>query len=164
MHAIFSQLSAIRRQNHVLQSELSLTRNSLLSKLKIVSTNMNRIALIPAQVATTLNNLNHFNLTDPHSLSPQSSLNPVTTGDTIHPINRSVRIKEPSAKLARNLKSLYVLWHEYEFGIGERRPAKSFSRKERGSCRHLYSKRNLFWSLVVEMIRRGHTANGTIVM
>ena len=162
MQAIFSQLSAIRRQNDVLQSELSLTRNSLLSKLKIVSTNMNRIALIPAQVATTLNNLNHFNLTDPHSLSPQSSLNPITTGATIHPINRSVRIKEPSAKLARNLKSLYVLWHEYEFGIGERRPAKSFSRKERGSCRHLYSKRNLFWSLVVEMIRRGHTANGAI--
>ena len=121
---------------------------------------MNRIALIPAQVATTLNKINNSNLTNP-PLSP--TLSPTFQTGAHNSILPSAReIREPKATLAKNLKSLYILWHEYEFGVGERRPAKTFSRKERGSCRHVYSKRNLFWSLVVEMIRRGHTANSAI--
>ena len=149
MQAVFSQLSALRMQNDVLQNDLTFTRHNILTKLKIISTNIHRISLIPAQVATTLNNINNNSNLSNTPLSPPLSPN-LNTGahDTIHP---TPVIREPKAKLAKNLKSLYILWHEFEFGVGDRRAAKTFSRKERGSCRHLYSKRNIFWSLVVEM-------------
>ena len=162
MQAVFSQLSAIRRQNDVLQNELTFTRNNLLTKLKIIATNINHISLIPAQVATTIQNINNNNnINSNPPLSPTLSPN-LNTGTHNSLLSTPPPIREPKAKLAKNLKSLYILWHEYEFGIGDRRPAKSFSRKERGMCRHLYSKRNIFWSLVVEMVRRGNTANSAI--
>ena len=62
----------------------------------------------------------------------------------------------------RNPKSLYILWNEYEFGIGGRRPAKTLSKEERGEDRYKFYKRNIFWSLVVEMVKRGRSANEAI--
>ena len=62
----------------------------------------------------------------------------------------------------RNPKSLYILWNEYEFGIGGRQHAKTISKEERGEDRYKFYKRNIFWSLVVEMVKRGRSANEAI--
>ncbi len=48
-----------------------------------------------------------------------------------------------------------MLWNEYKFVFGGERPAKTFTKEERGANRFNYYKRNIFWSLVVEMVKRG---------
>ena len=60
------------------------------------------------------------------------------------------------ATLTSNLRTLHAIWTEYEFGIAGNRPAKLFSRKERGACRHMYAKRKLVWDKVILLIRAGH--------
>ena len=57
---------------------------------------------------------------------------------------------------------LHVLWHKWEFGIGGRRPAKSFSKKDRGGVRYKFSLRKVFWDMVCKMIRVGYTSNTAI--
>ena len=39
---------------------------------------------------------------------------------------------------------------------------KTFSKEDRGMDRYNYYKRNIFWSLVVEMVQRGGSANEVI--
>ena len=153
LQAVFSQLACIRKQNEVLQTELGLTRSSMLNRMKIMTDTLNRIASMPHQMRSNIN----LNVTDYNPSNPSSPpLHPMFTSTG----NRQVRITK--ATLSRNPKTLYILWHEYDFEVGERRPAKSFSRKDRGDNRHVYSKRNVLWSLVVQMVGRGHSANGAI--
>ena len=59
-------------------------------------------------------------------------------------------------------RSLYILWQEFEFGIGGRKHAKVFTRSERGASRFSFCRRNVFWELVKTMVNRGHTANAAI--
>ena len=165
LQAVFGHLTAMKRQNSQLQTELALTKSTLLHKLKIISANINRIALIPAQISTSLNTLTNIVTNSPQHTPNTNPLSPShfsinNTGETRE--QEGVAIRTEKAKLSKNPKSLYILWHEYEFGIGGRRAAKTFSRCERGKCRHTYSKRNIFWNLVCEMTRRGHTANNAI--
>ena len=66
------------------------------------------------------------------------------------------------AELSKNPRSLYTLWHEYEFGIGSRKPAKDFDARDRGANRYNYLKRKVFWDLVSLIVRRGRQANEAI--
>ena len=59
-------------------------------------------------------------------------------------------------------RTLYVLWNEYEVGIGGRKAAKLFNSAERGRVKHKYSLRKVFWDQVIKMIRRGYTAHTAI--
>lgn len=53
--------------------------------------------------------------------------------------------------------SLYVLWQEYQVGIAGRKPAKNFSRRERGAVKHQYARRKVVWDQISELIRAGET-------
>ena len=98
--------------------------------MKLMSDSLNRIAKIPAQKSNITNN---FSSTS-HDSSPP-----------LHPYFCSTETpKTHTPTLSKNPKTLHVFWHEYEFEIGGRRAAKSFSRKEHGENRHVYSKRNIF--------------------
>lgn len=66
------------------------------------------------------------------------------------------------SSLCRNPKSLYVLWQEWEFGVGGRKAAKLFSSRERGRVKYQYSLRKHFWDLCLDMIRRGYTSDTAI--
>ena len=66
--------------------------------------------------------------------------------------------EETPANLAPGLKTLHDLWMEYEFGIGNRKPAKDFTPQERGRVKHLYCRRKLVWDKVSEMVRSGWDA------
>ena len=70
--------------------------------------------------------------------------------------------ERPPVSLSKNPRSLYTLWHEYEFGIAGRMPPKFFSSRDRGANRYTYSKRKTFWDLVVKMVNRGRSANEAI--
>ena len=66
--------------------------------------------------------------------------------------------EENPATLATGLKTLHDLWLEYEFGIGNRKPAKDFTPQERGRVKCLYCRRKLVWDKVSEMVRSGWDA------
>ena len=59
--------------------------------------------------------------------------------------------------LSKNPKDMYALWEEYEFGVEGRKPARSFSIRERGRNRYSYSRRKVVWKKVEALIRNGHT-------
>ena len=65
-------------------------------------------------------------------------------------------------KLYKNPRTLFDLWQEYEFGISGTKPAKEFTRAERGENKSLYCRRNVFWQLMVQMIHAGHTSDSAI--
>lgn len=64
-----------------------------------------------------------------------------------------------AALLSKCPKSLHALWNEYEFGLANHKAAKDFSPSERGRVKHVYSRRNVFWQKVSEMIRSGWSAH-----
>ena len=51
---------------------------------------------------------------------------------------------------------------EYEFGVGGRKAAKTFSARERGRVKFKYCLRNHFWSLMKRMILRGYSHTSAI--
>ena len=57
---------------------------------------------------------------------------------------------------------MYVLWQEYEFGVGGKKAAKLFNARERGKNKFAFSLRKPFWDLVVCMIFHGYNHNTAI--
>lgn len=51
-------------------------------------------------------------------------------------------------------KDLNILWREYQFGLGGRKPAKQFTSAERGLVSSIYSKRHKVWKLIEELIHK----------
>jgi regulator of replication initiation timing len=49
------------------------------------------------------------------------------------------------ATLSPNPKNLFILWQEYEIGLGGRKAAKLFTREERGRVKHKYSRQKVVW-------------------
>ena len=68
----------------------------------------------------------------------------------------------PNAQLSRSPKSLYLLWDEYERGLGGNKAAKDFTERERGAVKYNYYRRKILWEVVERLIRRGHTSRGAI--
>ena len=122
-------------------------KNHLSKMLKFISDTMNQFAVIPA----TLSKHHFLNLTKTNYSNHSS---PSYSTDVVGEQNR--------AKLVCNPKSLCILWNEYDFRIRGHIPVKSFSKEERGIDRYNYYKRNIFWSLVVEMVKKGRPANEAI--
>ena len=150
LQAVLSQLSVLQKQNEVLSEELSALKTHLSKKLKYMADILNRIAAIPAQI-TRVHNLTTTNTNNPFS---HSNIDHTGTGDESG--------VEGRAALCCNPKSLYILWNKYEFRLSGRRPAKTFSRNERGVDRYTFYRRNIFWGLIVEMMKRGRLANKAI--
>jgi len=68
----------------------------------------------------------------------------------------------PPATLVPSPKNISVLWQEFMFGIAGRKPARTFSARERGKCKCTYNRRKLAWAKIAELIRSGHTAQSAI--
>eukprot|EP00957_Ditylum_brightwellii_P143522 10933983-Ditylum_brightwellii.AAC.1 len=66
--------------------------------------------------------------------------------------------------LSPNLSNLFILWQEYEHGIGGRKAACHFTQEERGhkKVKYTYCNRKKVWDLVDKMIRSGYTADSAI--
>ena len=67
--------------------------------------------------------------------------------------------EQRTASLSSCPKSIHTLWQEYEFGIGNRKPAKDFTGSERGRHKYSYHRRKVVWDQVAEMVRSGWDAN-----
>jgi hypothetical protein len=57
---------------------------------------------------------------------------------------------------------LYILWKEYEFGIGGRKSAKDFSYRERGASRAIFCRRKVLWDVVLRLIPHCYTNESAI--
>ena len=78
--------------------------------------------------------------------------------------NVDVMVVEPKnhSSLSKTPKTLFVLWQEFEVGIGGRKPARLFTRVERGRVKCLYCRRKVLWEAVARLVRAGFTAHVAI--
>ena len=164
MQAVFAQLMMIRKQNEELTSEIQALRTTFSKKLTYLRSTVNRLTMVPARVPR-VNHSTNFTATDVTnnpSLPSQSLVEP--TGDPDDDDGGALELARNAkpATLSKNPRSLHTLWHEYEFGIAGKKPAKFFNSSDRGANRHTYSKRKIFWDLVVKMVNRGRSANDSI--
>ena len=65
-------------------------------------------------------------------------------------------------KLAPNIRDLMVLWHEWEYGIGGRKPAKDWTAQERGGggckkVKQMYHRRKNIWRIQLLLINKGRS-------
>jgi len=66
---------------------------------------------------------------------------------------------EPNhATFCPNPRSLHILWHEPEFGVGGRKPAREFTAEERGGVKCTHHGPKVVWDQMSLMIRVGCTA------
>ena len=56
-------------------------------------------------------------------------------------------------------RSLYILWDEYQNGMGGRKAAQLFTKEERGSCKFKYCRRKIVWDLISLHVNAGITAH-----
>jgi len=59
-------------------------------------------------------------------------------------------------------QTLEILWTEYKFGVGCKKPAKLFTARERGKVKFSYSLWKPFWTLVERMIHFGYSHTNAI--
>jgi hypothetical protein len=90
-----------------------------------------------------------------------SSIKRIALQPVVRPRNEEAR-ERARALLVKCPRDLFVLWQEYEHGIDGSKPARLFTSKERGQCKYTFSLRMNFWSIVEEMIRRGHTSDSAL--
>lgn len=67
-----------------------------------------------------------------------------------------------SANLMNCPKDLYILWAEYEVGVGGNKPARQFTAAERGKVKFKYSRRKNVWDVIDIMISAGNTSDVAI--
>jgi hypothetical protein len=63
-----------------------------------------------------------------------------------------------NASLSPTPRSLYILWDEWEIGIGGRKAAKLFTPQERGIVKHKFHRRKVVWDVLRRLVNAGHTA------
>ena len=65
--------------------------------------------------------------------------------------------------LSKSSKDLFILWKEYEFGLGGRKPARLFTVVEKGMMSSVYSKRNKVWTLIQRLINKRHEDSKVVI-
>ena len=65
-------------------------------------------------------------------------------------------------RLSKCPRDLWVLWKEWEQGLGGGNPAKAFTHAERGANKFSFSRRKVFWDTVEELVKRGNTSDVSI--
>ena len=61
--------------------------------------------------------------------------------------------------LSKGPKTIHDLWQEFQHGIGGNLPAKQFNYRERGKCKGHYSRRNLVWTVIKDLVVAGIDAD-----
>ena len=83
----------------------------------------------------------------------------IPAGDAAEDVATDRGPPRPTAKLSDSPKSIHDLWHEYQHGIGGNIPARQFRSRERGRCKNTYSRRNLVWKVVEDLVLAGLDAD-----
>ncbi len=65
-------------------------------------------------------------------------------------------------RLLKLLRGLWLLWKEWEQGLGRGKPAKAYTSAKGGAKKVSFLHQKVFWDTVKSMIRRGQTADVVI--
>ena len=143
-------LLAVRNEVTEIRKDAEVDRTRLTRQHQTVLSNIQRIAIRPAVAIRRGNNNN----------------NGGNSNNTNPPANIGAPGNNPDEVVAASLsptpRSLYVLWHEWLFGIGGRKAARLFTAQERGREKFKYCRRKVVWDLVGEMVRSGLESNVAI--
>ena len=66
------------------------------------------------------------------------------------------------ANLCKCPKNLYVLWAEFELGVGGNKPARLFTASERGKIKFKYCRRKIVWDVIDDLVKRGLSSDVAI--
>lgn len=71
-------------------------------------------------------------------------------------------VEDGTAELSPHPHTLMDLWHEWKFGLGNRKPAEHFTARERGGNgdkrkKQKYYRRNKVWQIMDRLVREGST-------
>jgi hypothetical protein len=127
--ALHFQNAGLHREIQELRTQQSLHDQRIEGNFTRLNRNIRRIAVQPAQQVRAMNVENENNDGDNYV----STLSPTP-------------------------RTLYILWQEYEFGIGGRRPARLFTPAERGKVKYSYYRRKVVWDVIASLVRAGDTA------
>jgi hypothetical protein len=133
--ALRSQNTMLRRTVDELQTDLVQFAHRTDQNFIRMNRNINRIAIQPARRVGAGRNQNAENAAEGEQYV--SNLSPTP-------------------------RTLHVLWQEYEFGIGGRKPARLFTPAERGKVKFKYSRRKVVWDVIAARVRAGETAQVAI--
>lgn len=152
-------MKSLQREVADLKHELKIFKHTTINLLQQVNTSVLRLSLVPVPESRTRG------ATEDLAREEEVVANVGGSGGGGAPVLvEPVQTGVPSvfSTLSKCPKTLYVLWREWEFGIGGRKPAKSFNRTERGRVKHKYSLRKVFWDMVCKLVRDGYSSNTAI--
>ncbi len=137
-------------QNHLLQQCVEDMKNEMVSILAehrqymvTMNSNLRRIAIQPVSRCVL------------PSSSPTRAGTATATSNTT---TATTTAAAGAAKLSKRPMSLYLLWDEYEKGLGDNKAAKDFTEHERGADKYNYYRRKVVWDTVERLMRRGLTS------
>jgi hypothetical protein len=131
--AIEARLDSLERKIHDYINEDRQHKAQMIRRLQTLERNASQIALQPVQHVRREENGNDDDQVGSESAPFVATLSP-------HP------------------KDLFQLWHEYEFGIGGRKPAKQFTVSERARVKFKYCRRKIVWDVIDRLVRSGYTS------
>ena len=74
----------------------------------------------------------------------------------------AARSESGVAELTKCPNDLYVLWNEWEVGVGPNKPAKEFTAAERGRVKSKYCRRLKFWKCMEQLICAGASSESAV--
>ena len=90
-------------------------------------------------------------------------IQPVTRAAITNEDSANDRMRQRRVAIMKRPKDLCFLLHEHKFGQSDRmKSAKIFTPSERGKSKVAYSRRKVFWDLMVNMIASGYISDTVI--
>jgi len=153
-HAICSQNATLQRELEALKVQLECFVNCHERQQTVMNNNLHRLMI---QLARVVRNETAAAVV-PQPVIPQVAVASVAAVNVA--VNTNNANLSPAASLSPLPRTLHALWHEFEFGIGGRKPAHDFTASERGGKnKHSYYHRRVVWDAVDALVHGGWSAN-----
>jgi len=138
--AIYSKIDGVTRRQAQAEAQTQLYHSRTDRKLENMDKNLRRIARQPVQRVLHVDTAGGGGVVEQEQAQEGASI----------------------ASLSPRPRDLHLLWLEYEFGLGGRKPARQFTAMERGKVKFKYSRRKVVWDTIDRLIRCGYTAQVAI--
>ena len=125
-------------ENHIhdMQSNQGGHHGELMKRLEKIERNVRRMSVVPARRVAS------------------------SGGGGVSGANESQAVRP--ANLCKCPKTLYVLWAEFESGVGGNKPARLFTASERGTVKFKYCRRKIVWDVIDDLVKRGLSSDVAI--
>ena len=166
---LYSQQREIQREVKEIQSQISILTSTVTKGMGKMQTSLNRLSRMPAQMLRGSVSNFAFGITNSNN-NPNSNVENVAVIGTNNNSQASNDNEQTNmaldpvynSSLSKTPKTLFILWQEWEVGITGRKPARIFTRAERGRTKFIYYRRKVFWDTVAGLVRAGYTAHAAI--